>query len=119
IAVLITHYTFSQPTYQQLNMTERLLQFIWQFQYFNLGELRLVSGESLQVIFPGNFNTNQGPDFLEARIKIGDTTWAGNIELHLDEDDWIRHAHQEDPNFQNVILHVIWSKGAQVLDLPT
>src|SRR5690242_19920584 len=100
-------------------MTERLLQFIWQFQYFNLSELRLITGESLQIISPGNFNTNQGPDFLEARIRIGDTTWAGNIELHIDEDDWINHAHQEDPNFQNVILHVIWNKGTHTIDLPT
>ena len=85
-------------------MTERLLQFIWQFQYFNLNDVRLVSGESLQVIYPGNFNTNQGPDFLEARIKIDDTTWVGNVELHLNEDDWLKHAHHCDPNFQNVIL---------------
>ena len=100
-------------------MTERLLQFIWQFQYFNFTELKLASGEPLQIIFPGNFNSNQGPDFLEARIKIGDTTWAGNIELHLNEEDWLKHEHQSDPNFQNVILHVVWSKSGQSVSLPT
>jgi len=100
-------------------MTERLLQFIWQFQYFNLSDLRLVTGEPLQIISPGIFNTNQGPDFLEARIRIGQTTWAGNIELHINEDDWIRHAHQHDPNFQNIILHVIWCQGSGLLQLPT
>ena len=100
-------------------MTERLLQFIWQFQYFNLSDLRLVSGEPLQIISPGQFNSNQGPDFLEAKIRIGETTWAGNIELHLNEDDWIRHAHQSDPNFQNIILHVLWTGDEQKLSMPT
>jgi Protein of unknown function (DUF2851) len=96
-----------------------LLQFIWQFQYFNLSDLRLVSGEPLQIIAPGQFNTNQGPDFLEAKIRIGQTTWAGNIELHLEEGDWLKHAHHDDPNFQNVILHVIWNQAANSTGLPT
>jgi len=100
-------------------MTERLLQYIWQFQFFNLSDLRLVTGELLQIISPGKFNTNQGPDFLEAKIRIDQTTWAGNIELHLDEDDWIRHDHEHDPNYQNIILHVIWSQAARSLQLPT
>jgi hypothetical protein len=52
-------------------VTERLLQFIWQFQYFNQGELQSTSGETIQVIFPGTYNTNQGPDFTDAKIKIG------------------------------------------------
>jgi len=100
-------------------MTERLLQYIWQFQFFNLSDLRLVTGEILQIISPGKFNTNQGPDFLEAKIRIDQTTWAGNIELHLDEDDWIRHDHEHDPNYQNIILHVIWNQAARSLQLPT
>src|SRR4051812_10239725 len=100
-------------------MTERLLQFIWQFQYFNLSDLRLTSGESLQIICPGQFNTNQGPDFLEAKIRIGETTWAGNVELHMNEEDWIRHAHQEDPNYSNIVLHVIWRQSQVSVGLPT
>ncbi len=100
-------------------MTERLLQFIWQFQYFNLSNLQLVSGEPLQILFPGNYNTNQGPDFLEAKVKIGDTTWAGNIELHLNEEDWVKHSHHNDPNYQNVILHVIWHQCKPSVPLPT
>src|SRR5438045_2310708 len=62
-------------------MKERLLQYIWQFQYFNKSSLTTISGEPLQVINSGSFNTNQGPDFLEAKIKIDNTIWAGNIEL--------------------------------------
>ncbi|MGB8195086.1 MAG: DUF2851 family protein [Chitinophagaceae bacterium] len=101
-------------------MTERLLQFIWQFQYFNKRHLHTADGESLQIIQPGQFNSNQGPDFLDARIRIGDTILAGNIELHLNEADWNRHAHQHDPNYRNIILHVLWDQPLQVqLALPT
>ena len=89
-------------------MTERLLQFIWQFQYFNKGELATLQRENLHVIFPGQYNTNQGPDFLEAKIKIGNTTWAGNIELHFKTSDWEKHNHHNDHNYNNVILHVVW-----------
>src|SRR4029078_5749889 len=89
-------------------MTERLLQFIWQFQYLNKGELATLQGESLQIISPGQHNTNQGPDFLEAKVRIANTTWAGNIELHFKTSDWEKHKHHRDDYYNNVILHVVW-----------
>jgi hypothetical protein len=89
-------------------MNERLLQFIWQFRYFNRHTLQLTNGEHLQVIYPGLFNTNQGPDFLDAKIRIGKTLWAGHVELHIKTSDWYKHAHQHDRNYDNVILHVVW-----------
>src|ERR1700712_4383421 len=89
-------------------MTERLLQYIWQLQYFNRNELVTGEGESLSVIYPGNINSNQGPDFLDAKIKVGDTIWAGNIELHIFSSDWVNHKHSNDKNYGNVILHVVW-----------
>ena len=57
-------------------MTERLLQYIWQFQYFNPASLLTEEGEALQIIHPGIFNTNQGPDFTDAKIKIDNTIWV-------------------------------------------
>jgi len=89
-------------------MTEKLLQFIWQFRYFSLHELYLESGENILIIFPGHPNPNQGPDFLYAKIKIEETTWIGNIELHLQTSQWKKHEHDEDKNYNNVILHVVW-----------
>jgi len=77
-------------------MTERLLQYIWQFQYFSTANLVTAEEEVLQVIYPGFLNKNQGPDFLEAKIKVKDTAWAGNIELHLKSSDWIAHKHTDD-----------------------
>ena len=99
-------------------MTERLLQFIWQFQYFNKNELSILSGEPLQIITVGNFNSNQGPDFLDAKIKTGKTTWAGNIELHLKTSDWKKHKHQLDKNYNNVILHVVWENDETETTIP-
>jgi len=99
-------------------MTERLLQFIWQFQYFNLGELQSTSGEAIHIIFPGTYNTNQGPDFTDAKIKIGKTTWAGNVELHLFSSDWKKHNHHHDRNYDNVILHVVWEDDFPDYNIP-
>src|ERR1700738_3630837 len=89
-------------------MTERLLQFIWQFQYFNAGELTTSAGDPVQVIHPGQWNNHQGPDFSDARVRIGDKIWAGNIELHIQASDWHRHEHHQDENYENIILHVVW-----------
>ena len=101
-------------------ITERLFQFIWQLQYFNKKHLQTTDGEALEIISTGQFNRNQGPDFQNARIRIGTTILAGNIELHLTEADWTRHAHTNDPNYRNIILHVLWEHPGQVrLPLPT
>ncbi len=89
-------------------MNERLLQFIWQFRYYSRQPLQLSGGEELEVIHPGLYNTNQGPDFLEAKIRIGKTLWVGHVELHVKTSDWYKHAHQHDRNYDNVILHVVW-----------
>ena len=98
-------------------MTERLLQYIWQFQYFNPNNLITEEGEALQVIHPGTLNTNQGPDFTDAKIKIGTTIWAGSIELHIKNSDWKNHKHSSDKNYKNVILHVVWQNDVN-LNLP-
>ncbi|MBL7736244.1 MAG: DUF2851 family protein [Chitinophagaceae bacterium] len=90
-------------------MTERLLQFIWQFRYFNASGLRTTNGEPVYIFYPGSLNTRQGPDFLEARIKIGEVLWIGNVEAHLLSSGWIQHRHHRDPNYDNVILHVVWA----------
>ncbi len=89
-------------------INERLLQFIWQFQHFNKNELVTTDAEAVQVLNPGQYNTNQGPDFGNARIVIGDTTWAGTVELHIKTSDWKKHKHQDDKNYANVVLHVVW-----------
>lgn len=92
---------------------EKLLQYIWQFQYFNKSELQTTAGERLQIIFPGKLNSDQGPDFSNAQIKIDNTTLVGSIELHLKASQWNEHGHGSDSNYKNVILHVVFEN-----DLP-
>jgi len=88
-------------------MEEVFLHYLWRFRLFN-PELRTTSGEEVVVIHPGTHNTNSGPDFINARIRIGGTTWAGNVEIHKQSSDWFRHRHHLDPSYDNVILHVVY-----------
>lgn len=94
-------------------MNEQLFQYIWQHSLFLPNGLVTTTGENLVVHHPGHKNTNAGPDFLEGRVKIGATEWAGNIELHLKSSDWRHHRHHEDPNYHNVILHVVLEDDEQ------
>ncbi len=91
---------------------EVLLHFIWQNRYFNYRELTAESGEPLIIHFPGDPNTDQGPDFRNARITIGETLLEGPVELHLRTTDWLRHGHTGDPHYKNVILHVVWENDS-------
>lgn len=89
-------------------MTEKLLQFIWQFGYFNKSNLTTADGEKLTLISPGQLNKNQGPDFLNAKVQFDSTTFFGSVELHLQTSDWEKHKHQIDKQYSNVILHVVF-----------
>jgi len=101
-------------------MKEKLLQFIWQYLYFNIRDLRTYSGEYLQIIYPGIINKNQGPDFINARIKVEGTLWAGNIEIHVKASEWNLHKHSLDDHYSNVILHVVWENDLKdQLPFPT
>ena len=97
-------------------MNEKLLQFIWQFQYFNKKELTTVDGTFLNILYPGRFNHNQRPDFSEAKIKLDNTTWIGNIEIHNEASQWHAHHHNNDHNYSNIILHVVWKNNATIKD---
>ena len=92
-------------------MTEEFLHYIWKFRLLKR-ELLSRSGESVTVIHPGEHNQNGGPDFLNARIRLGDTTWAGNVEIHLNGGDWFRHNHHLDKAYENVILHIVYEDDA-------
>jgi hypothetical protein len=104
-----------------MNMKEQLLQFIWQFQYYNASYLTTTRGDPVQIISHGLYNHNQGPDFTAAKIKIDTTTWAGSIELHIKTSDWYKHNHEGDDNYNNVVLHVVWEHDIQAVqkqDIP-
>ncbi|MEO9871594.1 DUF2851 family protein [Ekhidna sp.] len=96
-------------------MDELFLHYIWKYQKFNLTDLSVSDGQSLKVFYQGNHNQDSGPDFAEARIKIGSIEWAGQVEIHINSSDWIHHKHQNDPAYKNVILHVVWTNDQEIL----
>ncbi len=89
-------------------MNEMLLQFIWQYSLYNPVGLQTSTGERLTIVHPGKRNHHAGPDFEEARIRVGDTLLVGSIELHLRTSDWHRHGHEQNPSYQKIILHVVF-----------
>lgn len=88
-------------------MDEYFLQYLWKFQKADQ-PLHTTDDQAITVFSPGFHNTNSGPDFLEARAKIGALTWSGSVEVHHRSSDWDRHGHQHDKAYDNVILHVVW-----------
>jgi hypothetical protein len=95
-------------------MTEQLLQYIWQFQYYNNTNLCTTAEESLEIIYAGTHNTNQGPDFLNAKVKCGNTVLAGSVEIHVNASEWEQHKHSTDKNYDNVILHIVWEEDKEL-----
>lgn len=88
-------------------MKEEFLQFIWKHGLFIKNDLRTTDGKTIEVISTGQPNSDSGPDFFNARIRINETTWAGNIEIHQKSSDWYLHKHDTDAAYNNVILHVV------------
>ncbi len=88
-------------------MNEHFLHFAWKNGLYNASALSTTLGLPVEVIDPGQYNRNSGPDFLNARIKIDGTEWAGNVEIHYRSSMWNEHRHQLDNAYNNVILHVI------------
>ncbi|WP_316738953.1 DUF2851 family protein [Pedobacter aquatilis] len=97
-----------------MNFPEDFLHYVWQFRSFDNNDLRISSGECLKIIHQGFLNKNAGPDFNNAKIQIGETVWAGNIEIHLKSSDWLRHNHQNDSSYENVILHVVFDNDIEI-----
>ncbi|WP_066434155.1 DUF2851 family protein [Chryseobacterium sp. CCH4-E10] len=98
-------------------MTEKLLQYLWNHKIFKHFDFRDVEKNPVEIIDFGKWNTDSGPDFLAAKIKVGDVTLAGHIELHIKSSDWIFHHHSQDPNYQNIILHAVYEHDMDIDEL--
>ena len=70
-----------------MNFPEDFLHYVWQFRSFDNIELKNADGESLEIIHQGFLNKNSGPDFNNAKIRIGKTLWSGNVEIHIKSSD--------------------------------
>lgn len=92
---------------------ERLFQYLWKHKMIEKN-LRLEGGEVLEVLSPGILNLDAGPDFSNAHLKIGDTEWVGNVEIHVRASDWYRHNHHNDRAYDSVILHAVAINDRQI-----
>ncbi|TSA51217.1 MAG: DUF2851 family protein [Sphingobacteriales bacterium] len=95
-------------------MTESFLHYLWKMKLFDAQQLQTTEGEIISVLKTGEHNSDAGPDFLNAKIKIGNTIWAGNIEIHVQSNEWNKHKHQYDAAYENVILHVVFENNGEV-----
>lgn len=93
---------------------EQLLHYCWKHKMFPLGALHTTDGQPVEVIDAGLHNRNAGPDFFNAKVKIGGELWVGNVEIHDKSTDWFLHGHERDDHYNNVVLHVAGVIDAEV-----
>jgi len=105
-------------------MKEDFLHYVWKYRYFNHSELKTTTGQSIIIQSNGIHNHDSGPDFSNGIVLIDGVQWIGQIEIHIQASDWYKHQHQNDRNYENVILHVVWKEdkpvtNAKAVRLPT
>lgn len=95
-------------------MREDFLHFIWKYKKIQTNQLFTSQGENIEIVSEGTHNQLSGPDFFNAQVKISDQLWAGNVEIHIKSSDWYVHGHENDTNYDNVILHVVWEDDVAI-----
>jgi hypothetical protein len=95
-------------------MKEDFLHYVWQHKKFNFTDLKTCQGEAITIVNSGLYLNQEGPDFFNAQVIIGEQKWAGTVEIHLKSSDWYAHQHQNDDNYNNVILHVVWENDTPI-----
>jgi len=95
-------------------MTEDFLHYIWRCGLYYPLSLKTRDGFAIKVLSRGEINSNSGPDFFNAMIRIDDTVFAGNVEIHVNSSDWYRHGHHTDRAYDNVILQLVLNRDAVV-----
>ena len=93
---------------------EQLLHYVWKHKLFPLAPLVTTDGRVVEVIHPGLHNHDAGPDFFNAKVKIGGQLWVGNVEIHCKASDWFRHHHETDAAYANVVLHVVGDADREI-----
>lgn len=95
-------------------MKEDFLHYLWKFKIFDTSNLTTSNGEKLTIENSGSYLQLAGPDFFNSQITISNQKWAGNVEIHLKSSDWYAHHHERDPNYDSVILHVVWDHDVEI-----
>lgn len=97
-----------------MQLSEDILHFVWRQGLFDVDELTTSDKQPIAILNKGYHNWHSGPDFMEARVKIEETVWVGQIEIHVNASDWYLHHHETDPAYDNVILHVVYFEDREV-----
>ena len=99
-------------------MKEEFIYYLWENRLLHL-DLKTTDNEDITILSVGIRNHDSGADFVNARIKIGDALWAGQVEIHVRASDWFKHNHHNDANYDSVILHVVYENDTDSLKIPT
>jgi hypothetical protein len=95
-------------------MREDFIHYLWKFKKLSGQELKTTERKEIVIKSLGTHNFFSGPDFFNGRVEIDGQDWAGNVEMHVKASDWYLHGHDEDPAYDNVILHVVWMHDAEI-----
>jgi hypothetical protein len=95
-------------------MKEEFLHYLWKSKRFENQLLSLTDGRMIKVTDTGYHNSETGPDFFNGSIELDGLQWIGNVELHVRSSDWIKHGHQSDGRYENVILHVVYEHDREI-----
>lgn len=110
----IQNYPFICTHQYNLIMKEEFIHYIWKTKQFIPTNLKTTDGKHIEIIHPGEHNHSSGPDFFNAQIKTGEMLWTGNVEIHIKASDWLKHKHQYDDAYNNVILHVVYESDMEL-----
>ncbi len=95
---------------------EQLLHYLWKYKLYPVDSLITTDGREVEVIDPGLQNPNAGPDFFNAKVKIGGQLWAGNVEIHGSSSEWTTHRHHHDKMYNSVILHLAEKVNQEIVN---
>lgn len=102
----VFHVAFHEPDAAPAQVPEAFVQDLWAGRRFDVRALSTTDGVAVVVLDPGRLNTDAGPDFAGARLRIGDAAWAGDVEVHVTSGSWYEHGHDRDPAYDRTVLHV-------------
>lgn len=99
-------------------MKEEFLYYLWENKLLTT-DLFTTEGERVEIVSVGVRNRDSGPDYCDAKVRVGDALWAGNVEMHVNSSDWYQHGHQDDKAYNSVVLHVVYQDDKSVEGVPT
>lgn len=97
-------------------MKEEFLHYLWKYRLYDPDSFFDADNTPIEVLSPGEHNPDSGPDFFNARISIGGTLWAGNVEIHTKASHFDSHGHNSDHAYDNVILHVVAENDRKIFN---